>query len=219
MSKSSLHILMSLTSDFIKVQSQLRDIIAESVNYENPQRYIAFRAGNVKGSWFAKNYLSVRREAGMKNALSKIAKCEAGKQASSLEINIIRRVSQEKGITNSKNFERLEFLLPTVLLNLAKVETDYHQSLVFLSARLSTEIAKTEAMLSSVKEKAKEEKEEKKEINLLGQQNVAVETIINDILSSIDKKLAHHIRQLISKSDDKLAILKEELTKAHLAKA
>jgi len=124
---------MGLTSDFIRVQSSLRDIIAEAQAYDNPQRYVAFRSGTVRGSWFAKNYLSTRKNNGMKNALAIASNCTAGREASRLEMNIIKETAQAKGITNNKNFIRLEVILPIILKNIAGKEKEFAASLFSLS--------------------------------------------------------------------------------------
>lgn len=52
-----------------------------------------------------------------------------------------------------------------------------------------------------------------KQPNVIGQQNASVETIINDVLGRIDKKHAGDIRNIVSKSSNKLATLQQELNK------
>jgi len=65
--------------------------------------------------------------------------------------------------------------------------------------------------MSDLKDQVKAEKIKDGEVDVLGQQNVAVEAIVNTTLATLDKKLANHIRQLIAKSDNKLQILQREL--------
>lgn len=211
MIKSSIHTLMGVTSDFIRVQSSLRDIIVEAQAYDNPQRYVAFRSGTVRGSWFAKNYLSTRKNNGMKNAISIASNCTEGREASRLEMNIIKETAQAKGITNNKNFIRLETILPIILKNIAGKEKEFASTLFSLSDKLTEEVEKTERAMSDLKDQVKAEKIKDKEVDLLGQQNVAVEAIVSATLATLDKKLAHHLRQLIAKSDNKLQILEREL--------
>lgn len=52
-----------------------------------------------------------------------------------------------------------------------------------------------------------------KQPSVIGQQNSAVDTIINDVLSKISKQHAGEIRNAISKSDNKLKALQQELQK------
>jgi hypothetical protein len=49
------------------------------------------------------------------------------------------------------------------------------------------------------------------EPNVIGQQNIAVDGIINDVLSRIDRRVAGEIRNAIARSDNKLAALQQEL--------
>lgn len=52
--------------------------------------------------------------------------------------------------------------------------------------------------------------------NIIGQQNNSVEAIINDVLGRIDRKNAGEIRQIISRSENKLRVLQTELAKRGL---
>lgn len=47
--------------------------------------------------------------------------------------------------------------------------------------------------------------------NVIGQQNTSVEQIINDVLSRIDRNQAGEIRNILARSDNKLATLQREL--------
>lgn len=57
---------------------------------------------------------------------------------------------------------------------------------------------------------------EPKQPNAVGQQNAAVENIINDVLSRIDRRTAGEIRQAISRSGNKLQALQQELARRNL---
>jgi len=61
---------------------------------------------------------------------------------------------------------------------------------------------------SEIKAKTKSAKAE----NPVGQQNASVEKIINDVLSRVDKTNAGQIRNILAKTDNKLAVLQKELT-------
>lgn len=47
----------------------------------------------------------------------------------------------------------------------------------------------------------------------IGQQNVAVDNIINDVLGRLDRKVAGEVRNAIARSDNKLQALQQELTR------
>ena len=213
MNQSSIQTLMSITSDLIRVYPKLRDIITESKSYDDPMKYVNFRSGSVRGVWFAANYLSTRRSRGLKKCLLE-TNCDAGKFAARLEVNMDKQTSSIKGISGNKNFQRLEDVLPEILTNLSKKEIAHSSSLVSLAKRLTYEMNKTNVMLEELAEFVESEKEEipkDKNDGLLGQQNVAVEAIISAALATLDGKVAHGIRTLLAKSDNKLLVLQQEL--------
>ena len=52
--------------------------------------------------------------------------------------------------------------------------------------------------------------------NIVGQQNANVESIINDVLSRIDRRQAGEIRNIVAKSSNKLATLQQELARRNI---
>jgi hypothetical protein len=205
---------MSLTSDMLNVYPKLREIIKDSESKESPKKYIAFMSASVRGRWFAENYLSTRKTSGLKNCMIG-SKCSFAKEIADIEVNMIKEIVTAKGISGNKSFQRVEVLLPDMLSELSKSQPVHKSSLVSLSVRLIKEIDKTQVALDNALLSFDEEPKEKKENDgILGKQNVAVEEIINHALSTLDSKLAHKIRTLLAKSDDKLLILQREIANA-----
>jgi len=217
MNQSTVYTIIGITSDMINVFPRLREIIKESESYDNPMKYYTFRAGSVRGQWFAKNYLSERRVIGLKNSLKSLAKgplskSEATIEAAGLELNMYRDTSSLKEITGNKHFQNLEFLLPTVLEEMCVIYPTQAASLRSLANRLRSESEKTQAMFEAAfKPSADKPKAEKSDV--LSKQNAAVEAVINSVLSGLDQKVAHNIRSLLARSDNKLALLQAELAK------
>lgn len=212
MSQSATLTIMSLTSDMIRVYPVLRDIIKEAESKDDPKKYINFRMGGVRGNWFAKNYLSVRRGAGMKNALAKI-NCKEAQAASKLQTHMIKETAQFNGATNNKNFQYLSIMLPKALEAMAKQDPINRTSLLFLAKRIVAEDNVTYKALEALFDRLEEEKPKESNDDLTGQQNSLVEQIISAALSTIDSKNAHRIRQMIAKCDNKLEIVQLELAK------
>lgn len=218
MKPSTMYQLMGLTSDMIKLYPVLRDIVEESKSYDDPSRYIRFRSACVRGGWFSKNYLSTRRTVGMKSCL-KEAEFQHGKAnwfvglCAGFETHMDKKIAAQNESTNNKNCKQLEFYLPRVLEVLAEEKSEFSATLINLAKRLQDEVERTEIAVEMVEKSARAAKIEDKAENLLGQQNAMVEQIISSTLATLDKKVAHAIRMLIAKSDNKLLILQEELAK------
>jgi len=216
MKPSSVNRITSIVGDMIRIYPVLRDVITEAQDKDDPKKYIAFRCGSIRGRWFAENYLSRRRQAGLKNALIDISKTllkesEEAKAAAHLEINISKEIASVMGITGNKNFLRLEDLLPSVLRELAEKAYSSDISLISLANRLESEVGKTHEMQLRVAEGQPAKKPSKSES--LAQQAKAAEALINSILEGLDEKLAHTLRVKIAKSDNKLQTLEQELSR------
>lgn len=218
MIRSSLDILTSTTGNMIAVHSKLREVIENSKSQDNPEKYIAFLSASVRGRWFNENYLSRRREIGMKGALMTLSKSvlkgdDNADYAARLELNMFKDISSSKQITSNSHFLNLEDSLPDVLRMLGRVFPGDKVRLTRLADRLEREIDRTQAFKERVLSGGREKKLADPNKELLGQQAASVEAIITSVLSTIDKRSAHVIRQLVGKSDNKLQTLEQELNK------
>ena len=214
MNQSHIYTLLSLSSSFIAVYPKMRDAVEES----DTPKSINFRLAMLRGGWFSKHYLPERRSAGLKVTLKALSESYlkhsgATKAAINLESNMYREVTKQKGIGGNRHFMMLEDLLPEILADLALTAPLHAFSLNMLSKRLRNEAERTYAAIEKAFDDAKRAEEEPQaEKSLLGAQNAAVESAINAVLQTLDKKIAHSIRTVLAKSDNKLATLQQELT-------
>ncbi len=216
MNESAIYTLLAIVSDMTNVYPKLREVIKESESYDNPQRYVAFRWGSIRGTWFGKNYLPERKTSNLKGAIQTLSASylkgsQSAQAAKALELNMYRSTTQDKGLTGSKHFVELEFYLPELLLELAAKCPKHSSSLTMMSKRLLNEVAKTQQLYDAAFNEVAKPKAEKSDV--LGKQNASVEAIINDVLATLDSKVAHNIRTLLARADNKLLVLQAELAK------
>jgi hypothetical protein len=122
-----------------------------------------------------------------------------------------------------KNFSALTRNLPGILKDIAKklgLKSLYENADTWEKSNESYQ-----HFLRQIKKEAAEygssaydspEPAEVKEPDPVAKQNVAVEAIINDTLSRIDKKQAGEIRNILARSANKLQTLQAELTKRNI---
>jgi len=219
MLESSLNVVTSATMDMIKTHYKLREVIENSKSQDKPKKYIAFLSASVRGRWFNENYLSRKREIGLKNALtnlwkSKLLENDNAMLASRLEINLFKKVSSSKEITGNKHYMTLEDVIPDLLRALADSFPEREKSLSALAMRLEREIKTTHDMKEAVIDTEQAEKSnDDPNKDIAGLQAKAVENIVAKTLATLDTKVAHKIRTLISRSDNKLKTLELELGK------
>lgn len=215
----------------------VRNLYSEG-NHDDMLRTTKKVVGQQKGRWFAENFLSTssRREnptAGMKNALISLSKNPRYssilelQELGHMEINMDVNIRAEKGISFGKHMERLESL-PTVLNSLSqKAPTEYKDRLKTAALKLKNALESFYNMWTTLHEKwdnewgkaadvNKAREEKRRTATATQQQNGAqmsqADTIINQVLGTLDKKVAHDIRQKLARSDNKLQMLQQELT-------
>lgn len=196
-----------------------------------------------KGKWFNDNYLSTNRYRnesvqGIKNALielSKDPKLQHIKpdidRLAHFHINIDPKVQTELQLSGSNNLDTLSKQLPNLLQHISNVYPALKPALVESSNRLTRAVEKFDNEWKrlhdewdhewgdpTVKTKDREEQriEQQESKRLTGIQNTQVSSIIDSVLSGLDRKNAHEIRQILAKSDNKLMTLQQELTKRDL---
>lgn len=205
--------------------------------HEDMKRTVSKVVGQQKGRWFAENFLSTssRREnptAGMKNALLSLSKnpkyssIPELSRLGHLEINMDVNIRTDKGISFGKHMNTLE-TLPIVLKLLSeKAPMDFKDKLKFAAVKLKNAIDGFYNMWETEQERwdkewgknaeAEKEREAKQRERTAiqqtaGTQNSQADNIINQVLGSLDKKVAHEIRTRLARSDNKLQALQQEL--------
>jgi hypothetical protein len=116
-------------------------------------------------------------------------------------------------------FSYIEQYLPPLLQNISKVTNDIKLSAAANSAsKLISAYYRFLLDLENGDDSEDDEPQIKpaKTVNSVSQQNASVEKIINDTLARIDKKQAGEIRNILAKSDNKLAVLQKEFTKRNI---
>ncbi len=193
-----------------------------------------------KGKWFSNNYLSTSRyretpTQGMKNALLTIAKDPRFKSISntlhelgSFEIQTDRDVIAAKKLSNSANVSQLVEVLPSLMIKMGSIDPVNKEKLGITASRLSNAASKFDSEFRKLhdewdrewgkdaeknKQKAIQDQQNKAIKQNTSTQNSQVEVLINQVLSSLDKKVAAEIRPILARSENKLAVLQNELSK------
>jgi len=208
MNKSNISTFISLVGEFIKVYPVLRDIIDESECQEDPDKYIAFRSGCIRAKWFNTYYLSTNKISGLKSSLTQLPGTHA-KIASELQVNMFKDQIKKLNISGNKNFIQLEILLPKILKELILYLPENKSTFTTLLQRLEKEIYLTNTRQPNIIEKDESQ-------NLISSQNKQLEIVINTVLQSMSKKLAHELRLRLSKSDNKLSIIQDFINKNNI---
>jgi hypothetical protein len=113
-------------------------------------------------------------------------------------------------MTEEGSFNRIQNELIRILDNISKDITNQKLSSAVSSARHT--IRNYESYLLKLESDEDEPiSKSPKAPNVIGQQNTSVEQIINDVLSRIDRNQAGEIRNILARSDNKLATLQREL--------
>lgn len=213
---------------------QIQKLYAEG-QHEDMYKTTKFMTGRIKATWFIDNYLSTSRHTssreGIKNALITIAqdpKYSSIKaellDLSSMQINMDKEEKARLEISYSSYTTELAQKLPGICYKLSQLNPIYKDTLQQSALRLINNSKNFNKLWDDLQEKYDNEwgknsnKPEVKKPNeqkqLSGSQNNQADQLVNQVLSSIpDKKAAHEIRQLVARSDNKLAVLQVELTK------
>lgn len=210
----------------------IKNLYAEG-NHEDMKRTSKTMVGRYKGKWFAENYLSTssRRESpisGIKNTLTTLSRDPRFKSAKSLldhlgglpvYMSSAQRMEQEASFGKlTGELESLPDLLKQLIPGAPSV---FKQRLESISVGLKNAIQKFYSIWDRLHneweaewgdETPKKAPKPPKD-NTVGAQNSQVEQVIGSVLASLDKKVAHDIRTTLNRSDNKLAVLQQELTK------
>ncbi|MGZ8924456.1 MAG: hypothetical protein ACXW2E_01100 [Nitrososphaeraceae archaeon] len=202
-------------------------------NHSDMYRTAKTVVGRTKGKWFGEYYLSTssRRNSpnmGIKNALVSISKDPTYQnlqpelnRLASLEIyaNAEQRMKYEASF--GKHTTQLESL-PIVMQKMVKYAPDiYKNRLSQVALKLDNAINNFYSLWEKLHKEWDEEWGEaappkikdKKTSNNIGAQYDQIETIVNQVLSSLPNKIANDIRISISRADNKLTALQNELQK------
>lgn len=206
--------------------------------HEDMGRMSKFQIGRFKGKWFTTTYLSTGNRGpntvdGFKNAITVLTKdprynVEGLQELGSFTLNMNSKVQADKGESSSQYVTHLESL-PQVMLRLSKKAPDgLKERLETTAVRLGNAINSFYSLWKKLHKQWEDDwgpnKEEKQERDrqlrtqadrkaVSGSQNSQVEQIINQVLNSIDKRAAAEIRPILARSDNKLAVLQQELSK------
>ena len=164
-----------------------------------------FITGGPKAKWFQDVFFT-----SLKPALYNLAKNLKGSDREELS----NFLSDTVGDTGFRNIE--DKLVP-LLLRIGKITKD--QRLQAGAQAAYNAIEKYQRLLDDI-ETSDDDKYDipkaPKEQNPIAQQNAAVEQIVNDTLSRIDRHQAGEIRNAIAKSSNKLQALQQELRKRNI---
>lgn len=206
--------------------------------HEDMKRTAKTVIGRAKGKWFADNYLSTsaRRERpidGLKSAISVLTKDPKYnvEGLSALGSFVILANSEKQAEVASSSGQYVSQLenLPTVMNKLAaKAPKDIGARLSTAANRLGNAIDAFYSLWNRLHEqwdrdwgpnrdkrleRQREQAEQSNKQQATGGQYSQVEQLVNQVLGSIDKRVAAEIRPIIARSDNKLAVLQQELTK------
>jgi hypothetical protein len=207
MNESNILNLCSIAVDMLSVYAKLHDVLLSAGENTSSVKLLQ---GSIKAKFVAESYFGNRKSANMKGLLSTFP-FESCMKIARLESNMFRSVSAAKKIGNGSKFSEIESLLPSALIEIANCNPKHEPRLLMLSKRLSLASSNLSEAMMSIDKPSKTEKPKKDSV--VSQQNAIVESIINETLSKIDKKVAHRIRTILSKSDNKLETLRLELSK------
>jgi len=220
--------------------AMVKNMYAEGA-HEDMWRTVSKVVGQQKGRWFSENFLSTssRRNtptAGMKNALLTLAKDKRFasikdqiKELGGLEIHMDPGIRQVKEASFGKHMTLLEEALPPLLNILAsKAPPESQDRLKVAALRLGNAVNGFKSLWNNLHKRwdeewgkeaeSREQREAKQREKTITQQtagiqNTQADAIINQVLGSLDKKVAHDIRMTLSRSDNKLQTVQQELTK------
>ena len=222
--------------------AMVRNLYAEGY-HEDMKRTVSKVVGQQKGKWFAENFLSTSSgrtnpTAGMKNALVSLSKDTRYapvrgklKELGGLEINMDINMRNANGISFGKHMNALESLPSLLKALVPNAPIDFQERLKIASVKLENAINSFYSLWSKLhtvwdnewgaaadvnKEQAETKKVKQSSQQMNGAQLSQADLIINQVLSSLDKKVAHEIRTTIARSDNKLIALQQELTKRHI---
>lgn len=219
----------------------VRNLYSEGM-HDDMYRTTKTMVGREKGKWFADNYLSTssRRNTptvGLKNGLSSLAKNPKfasikGELSQLADLAIYATAEQryEKDSSFGQHVTQLENL-PSLLNKIAPLAGEYKEKVKTAAVRLKNAINGFYALWEKLhsewdnawgdaadvrKEKEQKQKSKKDIQQTTGAQSSQADTIINQVLGDLDKKVAHDIRTAISRSDNKLLALQQELSKRNI---
>lgn len=221
-----------------KMYTLYADVLTDRINnlyskgeHEDMYRTAKNVVGRTKGKWFADNYLSTsaRRERpidGLKNAISILTKDPKynveGLGALGSFVIIANSQKQAEVAGSSGQYVTQLETLPTVLYKLAdKVPNELSIRLRNTASRLGNAINAFYSLWDRLHKQwdaewgsgASQQEKQKTKKPDTGAQYSQVEQIVNDVLGSLDRKVAAEIRPIIARSENKLAVLQQELSK------
>lgn len=222
--------------------AMIKNLYAEG-NHEDMKRTSKTMVGRLKGKWFAENYLStssrrVNPTDGMKNALVSLSKDPRYanvqndlKYFGGLAIYSSAEQRQEKEASFGGHVTDLESIPPTLVKMSERAPGEFKDKLKTSASRLKNAVDSFYALWTRLHTQWDNEWGKAAEVNAAkaakdakqqatkqatGMQNSQADQIISQVLGSLDKKVAHEIRQAISRSDNKLMALQQELQKRNI---
>lgn len=214
----------------------LPDVI-KTAEANGSEDYLIGQVARAQSEWFNKNYLSATTKtalknvthSGLKTALYTLSKDPKYKNAShlqelaSLTVYMAPKDREKHGAKASQHMILLESL-PTLLKSIASISkrsefnelaTELTNAIHRFYEKMHTSAAKAKNRELENNKKAEAPKKQKEDLDKKKQQDDAMQ-IVNHVLSSLDPKIAHEIRRVLDKRDDKLQALQVELTKRNI---
>jgi len=204
---SQKNIVDVLTTELPQLYHKL-SIMAEKM-FNNKGNLDGFKlvSGSQKSTWYQDVYFS-----NLKSALYNFAK--------SLSPQVRSELQGFLG-TNDSKFSNVQNILLDILQRIAKT-TKNTRLLSAVNASV-TALNNYENKIDELESKSGEDDEDEPRQNTkavkdpnVGKQYSEIENIINDVLGQIDKKQAGEIRNAISRTDNKLLALRQELNKRNI---
>lgn len=116
-----------------------------------------------------------------------------------------------------KSMAAIENQLPDILIDIGRATKNKQITDAAVSAKSAYEgYLKYIEKLNSGADEEPAAKQKEKQPNIVSAQNTEVERIVNDVLSRIDRNSAGEIRNVLARSDNKLATLQQELSRRNL---
>lgn len=219
----------------------VKNLYAEGM-HEDMLRTTKTMVGRAKGKWFAENYLSTstRRNvptSGIKNGLLSLSRDsryrpinDAIKYLADLEIHMNTEKRREHDASFGQNMTQLESL-PLLLNKIAPLSGAHSDKVKTTATRLQAALNNFYGLWDKLhaewdkrwgkqadidKEKEQKQKSRKDTQQAMGAQTGQADAIISQVLGSLDKKVANEIRVAISRQDNKLLALQQELTRRNI---
>lgn len=199
---SSIKIIVDiLTTELPNIYRALSRLAENYVNNHGEiDKGFNFIAGGAKSKWYHDVFFKQ-----LKPALYKL--CESLPNNSKNELKLFLN-----SMTDAGSFNRIEHELIGILDNISR--NIKNQKLAGAVSSAQHTIQKYHSFVAKLGDENDDDEPTAtptKQPNIIGQQNASVEAIINDVLSRIDRSQAGEIRNILARSDNKLATLQREL--------